>query len=797
VKPRTRACIAGALASVLVGTTFAVWAVTAAQASTEPVSAPLPAPSIVGPDDSGLAYPHPVRKPVKLDWAPVSGATGYRVEVGTDDTWSDDPVFTQDVFASEDTLPLWLPNATYAWRVAALQGSAVGHWSSESGQAHSDPTFTTGWRSTPTPNTVTTPFVGYPTFSWSPVTEASGYELQVSTDPFDFAPVSTAPSPDTTASPAPESQAGTQPTHLIADCMTPRTRVTAAQDVVGKSGTVGPCNFNSPDEGTPVYWRVRALDAFVGSGTTIATTPGAANGVSYQPPSEPDKPRDLTSGCPTEPSTASPSPSASASATAIPSASPKPLDLTCEPSRPSVFGPWRSGTSFAWNHAVPAGIAGLYAPTASMQSDPDHLCTVTNPGATQAEHALCRDVPTIRWSEVSGAGAYRVVIALDDAFTNIQYEAETSALQWTPPGSWRDSPSGTSYYYAVQGCDGSSCGPVTTTPPSFSKATPRPTLGTAPANAGEIHLSWQSYAATLAAATGSPASQDAYAYHLQVATSDHPTYDQVIDDEVVDDTSFTPLKDYGDGSFVWRVQPLDSFGDRLPYSLSQSFVRDVTPPSVASVTPSAGVKVNQPLSIVFSEPVTGVSTSSVSVSPATGATLAVTSSTTATLTPTKVWAPGATYRVMVSSAVHDLSGNVAEPLGPTFAVKPQVDDSSKALSYGGTWRILSSSNATGGTYHGSIPTSTAKTTASTTFGGIGVSVLGCKGPANGYLDVYVDGVKKMRVSLYRTYSGCGVGVAKVTGLSRGLHTLKVVGVGAHASASKGNAVAVDYVGVYV
>jgi hypothetical protein len=213
------------------------------------------------------------------------------------------------------------------------------------------------------------------------------------------------------------------------------------------------------------------------------------------------------------------------------------------------------------------------------------------------------------------------------------------------------------------------------------------------------------------------------------------------------------------------------------------------------VTPSSAVAVTQPLKLVFSEAVTGVSSASVTLTPAATTTVTVTGPTTATLTPTKTLLPGATYGVVVSSAVHDLNGNVADPTGPTFTVSPKVNDASKALTYGGSWRVLASSSAIGGSYHSSIPTTTAKTSATMKFSGIGVSLQSCLGPGNGYLDVYLDGVKKARLSLYRSYTGCGVRVATLKGLARATHTLKVVGVGAHSSASRGNAVSVDYLTV--
>jgi hypothetical protein len=746
VKTMQRACSAGVLALALV----CAGGANPVLAATEVVSGTgmLAAPTGLTPDDSVTAFPHAVLKNVKLNWAAVTGATDYRVQVGRDSSWSEKPILTKDVFFSEWTLPVGLPNATYVWRVAALKGSAVGHWSSESGQTDSEASFTKGWRTAPVPNTVTSPFVGEPTFSWSPVADASGYELQASKDPFFTAGSATGPTPDTSPSPTPQAQDGV----TLAECFTGRTRYTPASDVIGASDTVGTCLFTDPDPGDTVYWRVRALDAYATGAVAGITTPQTES---------------ITDGSP------------STDVAAI---------------RPGVAGAWSSVSSFTYTPSVVAGGPLTTVSTTGLASEPDGLCTVTNAGATQAEHALCRDVPTLRWSD-AGAVRYRITLSLDDAFTNVQYVIETPALQWTMPGALADSSAGGSWYYVVQACDATVCGPVTTTPPSFSKVTPRLTVGTAPSVAGEMTFQWQSFAAALSAATGQAQTQDAYAYHLQVATTSHPYYDQLVDEALVDETYFTPLKSYGDGDFLWRVQPVDNHGDALPWSSSQAFSRDATPPKVVSVTPSSAVAVTQPLKLVFSEAVTGVSSASVTLTPAATTTVTVTGPTTATLTPTKTLLPGATYGVVVSSAVHDLNGNVADPTGPTFTVSPKVNDASKALTYGGSWRVLASSSAIGGSYHSSIPTTTAKTSATMKFSGIGVSLQSCLGPGNGYLDVYLDGVKKARLSLYRSYTGCGVRVATLKGLARATHTLKVVGVGAHSSASRGNAVSVDYLTV--
>lgn len=759
--PRARARVSGIVAIALVGTAVGVAGMGVAVASTEVVAAPLSAPTGLTPDDSNVAYPHVAVKNVRLDWAPVAGATGYTVEVGRDDTWSTDPVFTKNVLYSELTLPVSLPNATYVWRVAARKGTQFGHWSSEAGQAHSDAEFTKGWHVAPTLTPITT-FLNRPTYAWSPVAGASGYQVQVSKDPFTV-PSATGSSGDTTPGAPPQGQA----TSLLTNCFTPRTQVTPYSDVLPKtgSGSVGACGFGAPADGTTVYWRVRALDAFVGAADDSAMKPVSEAGVTYLPPGTSEADRD----CPG-------------------------YTLSdCAPKRASALSLWSAASSFDWNPVAPTDLQVEPMATTSLGLDPS--CTVSNPAGPQAEHAVCTDVPTISWKGVAGAARYRLTFARDAAFSNIQNVVETSALTWTSAGSWADASAQTSYYYVVQACTASGCGAVTATPPSFSKVTPRPTVGAVPPKTGEMKLTWQSYAAALSNATGSPATQDAFVYHVQVAKSDHPTYDVLVDDVLVDETYLSPAKSYGDGSFVWRVQPIDSAGNRLPFSLSRPFTRDATPPRVVSVTPSANVAVKAPLKLVFSEPVTGLSSSSVRLSPAAATTLSVTSSTTATLVPTTGLRPGATYTVLVSSTVKDLAGNSALTSGPTLTVNPFVDDKSTALGYTGTWHLLSSSNALGGTYHGAVPTATSHPYASLSFTGTAVSLTACVGPSYGYVDLYLDGVKKTRVSTYRSFSGCGVKVAALTGITRAVHSFKVVGVGAHASGSTGNGIGVDAISV--
>jgi hypothetical protein len=66
-----------------------------------------------------------------------------------------------------------------------------------------------------------------------------------------------------------------------------------------------------------------------------------------------------------------------------------------------------------------------------------------------------------------------------------------------------------------------------------------------------------------------------------------------------------------------------------------------------------------------------------------------------------------------------------------------------------------------------------------------------RGASGGYADVYLDGVKKARISLYASTTRFRQQLRVISLSARGTHTLKVVVTGLHPAASKGNAVYLD------
>ena len=76
------------------------------------------------------------------------------------------------------------------------------------------------------------------------------------------------------------------------------------------------------------------------------------------------------------------------------------------------------------------------------------------------------------------------------------------------------------------------------------------------------------------------------------------------------------------------------------------------------------------------------------------------------------------------------------------------------------------------------------------FQGVGTTIVGCKSPAGGRYEVWVDGQRKLVGDAYRSFSGCGT-IASVSGLVRGEHVVQVKVLGTRQAVSKGTSVGFD------
>ena len=823
---RTRARLTALAAAGLalgVLTPLAAGGAAAQEAPAAPAGPPPAAPVVLGPLDHA-----PVVKDVVLDWRSVAGAESYVVELGTDETWSDDPVLSETATGTELALPGWLPSASYAWRVAGVRGGVQGEWSQTG-------TFTRGWREqvrllTPAAGASV---VGRPTFSWSPVAGASAYELQVSTN-----------STFSGTSPFEADPARDQATPTVDTCFTTRTDVTPFTEALQSKNqdNAGPCAFTVLGTGQAVYWRVRPLDRYTDGSKDVPTTPASSAGISYLPPDTDGS--ELASTCPG--STATPSPSASvpsASAAPAPSGAPEPTASAspsaaaaaaeggCEPTHPVYAGRWSTSRTLVTTYPGATGGDARLLPLVSMNALPAPLC---RPQAKASTHAVCDDFPTLSWQPVDGASRYRLYVSLTDDFSNVQRIVETSATSWTPTDAWRESSINDSYYYVVQPCTTDSCGRVPTLTEdgeqSFTKRSPAAKTVTAarPQSIVEgVELRWEDYAKTRREATGRTETAGAYAYRLEVR-SGGASFAQgtLVEDVVVDGARCRPSggtevgyrKDgslacadsarttapgvedvlsyvsraaaYPDANVHWRVQALDPSGNRLPWSAPQTI--DATPPTLV-VSPLEDAPVDGSLTVTFSEPVDGVADGTLRLRSTPSTVTPVGDGRTWKLTAKATMYAGAPYTVEASPKIVDKAGNGFVPKAVVLKTQALVDDRSGGLRRMGEWSQLAASGAVGGTYLRSTPTASAWRIAQVSTFGTAVEVKGCVSPEGGIAEIWSDGRPLAKVDTFRGATSCGVVLYSGPAGPGLLHTVEVRGTGAKSPASKGTALMVDAV----
>ena len=825
---RSRSRLAGLAALAVAAGALTPLTVGSASAGT---ATPPPAPSLLGPLSSG-----PVVKDVVLDWRSVPDADSYVVELGTDEDWSDDAVHEEKTVASEVAMPSWLPHASYLWRVAAVNDGVQGAWSRNG-------TFTRGWRARPE---LVSPAVGAtvsgrPTFSWTPVPGASAYQLQVSTS-----------STFTGGSALDADPARDQASPTVDTCYTTRTEVTPfTEKVSAREDNAGPCVFSVLGSGETVYWRVRPVDRYVDTAEEIATSPASSAGISYLPPNASST--ELVSDCPgstpvpvpTPSASASPSPAASPGATPAPSASATPSPSAsptrpptagegdtsgCAPTHPVDLGRWSAFRALTTTYAAPTTTPASSLGIVPMSALPSYC------GTAAGGSPVCDDFPTLRWQAVAGAHRYRVYIALNDDYTNVQRIVETSALSWTPTDAWRESSVAESYHYVVQACSLAGCGRVpgaaVLQSQTFRKKSPPARTATAKlpqSTVDGVELRWEDYGQTRRTSGGRTETAGAYAYRVEVR-SGGASFAQGAPVEMVtvdgsrcrpdatpvsgfredssldcDDSATAAPSAAGDvisyvskekaypstpGALLhWRVQAVDPSGNRLPWSAPQSF--DPTGP-VLTVTPMTGLAADQTLTVTFSARVTGVTSGTLRLRSTPSTVTPVGDGRTFKVKANSLMYAGATYVLEASPAIRDVAGNAHSPRPVTLRTNAQVDDRSAGLRLTGAWTRLSASGAVGGSYVRGLPSAGRPATTSTAVFGKGVELKGCVGPGNGVLEVWADGARLARVDTYRAATGCGVVLSKVTfPKGSGLHTVELRGTGQKNAAAKGAAVSVD------
>jgi hypothetical protein len=210
---------------------------------------------------------------------------------------------------------------------------------------------------------------------------------------------------------------------------------------------------------------------------------------------------------------------------------------------------------------------------------------------------------------------------------------------------------------------------------------------------------------------------------------------------------------------------------------------------VDAVAPAAAVRtpatLTAPVTITFTEPVTGISAASPALRVVGNSTAIAASRTcrsasgvtvschtsrvrTVTLHPARPLMPGQRYVIIATPHITDVAGNALPRTSTNFRAATTVQENSVAVRY--AWRTVRSTSALGGSY---LTEHAARAALSYPFTGRSITWYTVKGPDQGTASVWVDGVKKATVNDYaarRTYQIAHT----VTGLRNGTHVLRIL-----------------------
>ena len=136
-------------------------------------------PTLVYPADSAVIAIESVGD-LYFDWSAVLGAKTYQLQVSPNADWTNNRTIDVPVKGTRYAPPVTLNNGNYYWRVRALDAAGtpnLGPWSAVR-------VFQRGWGSRPVLQAPSDGniAVGVPTFTWTPVSHAAWYWIQVSTD---------------------------------------------------------------------------------------------------------------------------------------------------------------------------------------------------------------------------------------------------------------------------------------------------------------------------------------------------------------------------------------------------------------------------------------------------------------------------------------------------------------------------------------------------------------------------------------------------------------------------------------
>jgi len=490
------------------------------------LSPPSSAPSLSSPlNDSSTCDTTPT-----FSWGSVSGATSYRIQVDDDPAFGS-PEIDTTTSSTNYTPGLALLPDTYYWRVQASNSCGDGPWSSAwNVTILSSPSSAPSLSSPPNDSSTcdTTP-----TFSWSSVSGATSYHIQVDDDP-GFG----SPDIDTTTS---------STNHTPGVALSPNTyywRVQASNSCGdGPWSSAWDVTILSPPSSAP------SLSSPSNGSSTCDTTPtfswGSVSGATSYHIQVDD---DLGFGSPVIDTTTS-----STNYTPGSALSADTYYWRVQASNSCGDGLWSS----AWDVTILSPPSS--APSLSSPSDGSSTCDTT---------------PTFSWGSVSGATSYHIQVDDDPGFGSPEIDTTTSNANYTPASPL----SPDTYYWRVLASNSCGDGPWSSTrnvtilsPPSSAPSLSSPSDGSSTCDTTPT-FSWGSVSG-------------ATSYRIQV--DDDPGFGSPEIDTTTSSTNYTPGSALSADTYYWRVLASNSCGDG-PWSSAWNVTILSTPGDPTLSSPSNG-----------------------------------------------------------------------------------------------------------------------------------------------------------------------------------------------------------------
>ena len=218
-----------------------------------------------------------------------------------------------------------------------------------------------------------------------------------------------------------------------------------------------------------------------------------------------------------------------------------------------------------------------------------------NPGYLGAEDYLTPikgstvgTMPLFRWSPVSGAASYFIVVARDAGFTTVVDYAFTRVPAYAPRRGHGNTQSRTysdettKFYWVIlpsANLNGSAAAsnPLQGAPSDFLKQTAPPTL-LSPAEGAHVAV-WPTFRWTSVDGTRT--------YEIQI--DDSSTFASPVDTKRTNSTAYTSETTYeADKALYWRVRPIDDENRALTWSAIRTFQRKLPRPVWDSGLPTSG-----------------------------------------------------------------------------------------------------------------------------------------------------------------------------------------------------------------